>query len=232
MQEQELTDPLLGIQRVGGASSFMDLQPQSSGNVPAPVPVVHLPIPMPITPETQAPVSRGPPSNASEQDVPQPEYEMTPQVSHRDQSMNQPLEVPRVERESSSGTQDAAPPQDSSQVPAPSSVEVSLPSPSGVPAATDISGQTPLPVETDEWEEDAQICDECVLTSQDLGLHDVSGDSLLSLTRVQSGPQAQVTPLAEDNLPHVEDPLIPREHQAFCLKSPLSLSAGRSGPRT
>ena len=102
-------------------------------------------------------------------------------------------------------------------------MEVSLPSPSGVPAATDISAQTPLPVETDEWEEDAQICDECVLTSQDLGLHDVSGDSLLSLTRVQSGPQAQVAPLAEDNLPYVEDPLIPREHQAFCLEIPIKL---------
>ena len=102
VQDQALTDPLLETQRDGGASSFMDLQPQSSGNVPAPVPVVHLPIPMPITPETQAPVSHGPPSNASEQDVPQPEYEMTPQVSHRDQSMNQPLEVPRVELESSS----------------------------------------------------------------------------------------------------------------------------------
>ena len=197
----------------------MDLQVQS--RAPTQVPVVELPVPMPVTPKTTAPVPPASQSTTCHQDVPQPEHEMTPQVSHRDPLMSQSFEVPRVERADSSGIQDAAPPEDSSQIPAPTSVEMSLPSPSVIPGTTDLSASTPLPADDDDFEEDAQICEECLLTSQDLGPPDANGDALFSFTSLHSGPQAQVAPLAEDNLPYVENPLVPKEHQAFCLEIPI-----------
>ena len=45
VQQTAQLEPSLGIQRVGGASSFIDLQAQSVGSVPAPMPVANLQVP-------------------------------------------------------------------------------------------------------------------------------------------------------------------------------------------
>ena len=99
-----------------------------------------------------------------------------------------------------------------------------VPSPSDIPEVTEACmtpEQIPLPQTDDEDLQKANVCQDIFLTSQDSGLMDAEGSPLLNISSVSTGSEAHVPPLAEDNLPFVESPLICQEHQAYCLEIPL-----------
>ncbi|CAE7230232.1 RE1, partial [Symbiodinium sp. CCMP2456] len=176
---------------VGGASSFLDLTGVSN---PEPAPMTNLPA-VPETsvlvPQPGAPGAPAASPNNLPDEVPQPEQELTPQVSQ---------EASGVERDPLLGT--AAP---SDTIPT-----VSLPADDPNPQTT------PIP-DSDE----GLVSDHVFVSQQETGILDEHGHELLNFTTVETSEDAVGPPLAEDNLPYILEPLCPSEHQAYCLEVPL-----------
>ena len=180
---------------VGGASSFIDLQSQAG------VPV----------PDSVVPVSGLPPVSAGE--IPQPEQELTPVVSRQPSeqvgSENPPDRV-EVERGVASA------PSTGPEVP------VGIPSldvpPVGVGHSHDPAFDVPVP---DSDLEDSQLVEHVLFTSVVAGPESDEEQPLLHVTSLQTGSEASCPPLAEDDLPYVENPLQCGEQQAFCLEIPV-----------
>ena len=218
VQAQVHAELPLGSQSVGGASTFIDLHAQEQ-------PLASVPTTVPVDPTFGFPAA---PSTLSvpglrDSEVNQPEQELTRQVSHQEVP---PSFVPLhagVERNGSPSEIAAAAPPSSVQTLARGASDA-LPSPSDIPEATEACmtpEQIPLPQTDDEDLQEANVCQDAFLTSQDSGLMDAEGNPLLNITSVSTGPDAHVPPLAEDNLPFVESPLICQEHRAYCLEIPL-----------
>ena len=194
---------------VGGASSMLDLtrqsppeidtaQPVSTTNPVSPPPAL---IEVPIASSSSQAALPLVHTNTPE-DLHQPEQEMTPQVSA--QAPSHPTGVPpEVELIPASSPGFGAP--SGSEVPVPPSVPSELPAPHG-------AENTPLP----ENAEDNLLCEHVLLATEETGL-----DDLYHFTALSASACAICPPLAEDDLPFVAEPLVPSEHQAFCLEVPL-----------
>ena len=181
--------------RTGGASTFVDLtapNPEvpsrgpavsSNANSSGPSEVIA-PVPTPAAPAAQG-------ARDSEDEVAQPEQELTPQVSSQEPEPLTSREAPEVERDL------AAP-----SVQGPSSGEpVELPN-------LDASN-IPVP-ESDE----GLFSEEVVLSSQVLDDKDSSPEELMVFTSLITNGEYSGPPIAED----VEDPLTCEDHQAYCLE--------------
>ena len=140
-----------------------------------------------------------------EDDVAQPEQELTPQVSVQDPENPGLSSAPEVERgpaaPSVSSTFNGQETPVPSEVPAPSSIDASL---------------IPVP-ESDEGLHSEHI----MLASEVMLGQGAQEPELLSFTSLETHESAEGPPLAEDNLPYVVDPLECSDQQAFCLEIPL-----------
>ncbi|CAE7621320.1 RE1 [Symbiodinium sp. CCMP2592] len=196
----------------GGASSFVDLTGNESSapvtNAPAPASSsgdLLVPLPTPV-PSVSNPATNPIPDD----DLIQPEQELTPQVSG---NPDPPTDNREVEREVERQPDHAAP----------SIVLNDNPNASVTPA-------DPLPSDVPVPDSDEGLLTEamaCTLVPEELPEESVllsteacDGD-LHTFTTVLSGTSACGPPLAEDNLPYVEQPLQCSEQQAFCLEIPM-----------
>ena len=149
---------------------------------------VIAPIPMPAAPAAQG-------ARDSEDEVAQPEQELTPQVSTQEPEPLTSREAPEVERDL------AAP-------------SVQGPSP-GEPVELPHLDASNIPVpESDE----GLFSEEVMLSSQVLDDKDFSPDELITFSSLVTNEEYSGPPLAEDNLPFVEHPLACEDHQAYCLE--------------
>ncbi|CAE7708982.1 GIP [Symbiodinium sp. CCMP2592] len=210
-QQLSAADAELPSKNAGGANTYVDLtslntisaqlmpstQLQSSGEVMVPIPSPAVPRPTP----------------ADDDEIAQPEQELTPQVSHNPEGTDSGREV---ERESSVPPGPAAP----SQIP--ESVPIVVP---GAPASmSDAPSTAPadasnVPIPEDE--DDGLLAENIFLASSPLGASDDDDLGLTTFTTLQTSACASGPPLAEDNLPFVEQPLTCSEHQAYCLEIPV-----------
>ena len=207
----------------GGASTFLDISgtnlgaprscenglegamPPASVVQPAPVPVSF---PSASRPSVTGAASDGPESN-------QPEQELTPLVSRQPSEIGHPPPSAEVERdglpEPSASAPLAAGGGHASAVPGTTttSLEAIL-----VPDGPE---EIPLPNDVD----DDLFSETIFLASQDSGLTGDDGQPLLHVTTLESSSAACGPPLAEDNLPFVENPLQCSESQAFYIEVDL-----------
>ena len=169
--------------RTGGASTFVDLTAPNP-EVPSSGPVVSsnanssgsgeviAPIPMPAAPAAQG-------ARDSEDEVAQPEQELTPQVSTQEPEPLTSREAPEVERDL------AAP-------------SVQGPSP-GEPVELPHLDASNIPVpESDE----GLFSEEVMLSSQVLDDKDFSPDELITFSSLVTNEEYSGPPLAEDNRAH------------------------------
>ena len=181
----------------GGASSFLDLTGAPADSAPPENPHVRPPmstseiLPMPV-PSTALPSNNQAAPVADE--IGQPEQELTPQVSQGGSE---------VERDAV-----AAPSADS-----------------GVPEITN-QGSTndnpPDPQSIPVPGSDEGLCaDSIFLASEAAGFCDDDGSELLNFTTLEGDSEACGPPLAEDNLPFVNQPLLNTAERAYCLEVPL-----------
>ncbi|CAE7423916.1 RE1 [Symbiodinium sp. CCMP2592] len=174
------------VSRVGGASTFVDLTipnpeitaiPNSSMNAsPSGSPELAVLSPVPVS---GAPAAQG--TGEGDNDIAQPEQELTPQVSIQTEAPVS-LDAPEVER-------DAAAPSDSVQP----TVEYS--EPGQLDAAS-------IPVPDSE---EGLYTETALLASHQLGVQDSQGEEIMDFTTLQTSDDFQGPPLAEDNFPYVED---------------------------
>ena len=192
--------------RVGGASSYLDLTSTEPERAPSTEPVpppASVDFPTPANAPADVPVARG--SSNQEPDISQPEQELTPQVSTQSPDSLDVSGAPEVERG-----------------PAAPSVTTSLtgqgtPMPSEVPAPSSVDASSvPIP-ESD----DGLSVEQVLLTSEIITEADSNGPELLSFTALETSAFAEGPPLAEDNLPFIEEPLECLGEQAFCLEIPM-----------
>ncbi|CAE7445807.1 RE1 [Symbiodinium microadriaticum] len=196
---QSLTDSQLdqSWKHTGGASSFLDLTGAPADSAPPENPHVRPPmstseiLPMPV-PSTALPSNDQAAPVADE--IGQPEQELTPQVSQGGSE---------VERDAV-----AAPSADS-----------------GVPEITN-QGSTndnpPDPQSIPVPGSDEGLCaDSIFLASEAAGFCDDDGSELLNFTTLEGDSEACGPPLAEDNLPFVNQPLLNTAERAYCLEVPL-----------
>ena len=160
-------------------------------------------VPTPTNPLPQS-FSAARESNSQEDDVAQPEQDLTPQVSCQGPENLDPSGAPEVERgpaaPSVSTTFNGQETPVASELPAPSSVDASL---------------VPVP-ESDE----GLLSEQVLLASKALMGQSAEEPELLSFVTLATHESAVGPPPAEDNLPFVEDPLECSDHQAFCLEIP------------
>ena len=206
---QQLTSQALteAPSRVGGASSYVDLTGVESSPSPTHEPVrpsSSVDMPLPTNPGTNN-VSAARVSQLPDDDLGQPEQELTPQVSVNESESRDPSRAPEVERgaaapstfEPISGQETPA----LSEIPAPSSVDAS---------------QVPVPdSEEGLYGEHVLLASEAVTGNPDVE------PELLTFTTLHVSESSEGPPLAEDNLPYVESPLECAEGQAFCVEIPL-----------
>ncbi|OLP77921.1 Copia protein [Symbiodinium microadriaticum] len=161
-------------------------------------------MPLPTNPGTNN-VSAARVSQLPDDDLGQPEQELTPQVSVNESESRDPSRAPEVERgaaapstfEPISGQETPA----LSEIPAPSSVDAS---------------QVPVPdSEEGLYGEHVLLASEAVTGNPDVE------PELLTFTTLHVSESSEGPPLAEDNLPYVESPLECAEGQAFCVEIPL-----------
>ena len=208
---QQLTTAVADLpsQNAGGASTYVDLTSTSaapSQSVSAPQsPSVEMLVPVarPARPEPS-------PTAQEEGDIFQPEQELTPQVSHNPDS-NGPGNG--VERDL------AAPPIPSGSA-AVTGVNDQTGSSGSFEATNEVSpaaAEVPIPDDDD----DGLFTEEVLLASPAAGVTDADGQDLLTFTALHTSACASGPPLAEDDLPYVEQPLECQEDQAFCLEIPV-----------
>ena len=203
----------------GGASSFIDLTGvEATATAPAPprsLATGEIPVPVSITVPPN-----GPPVPPADDDIAQPEQELTPQVSHNPED---PAVVREVERAAGPLPSSAAP----SSIPNSNLDATSAPPEPAIPGDPAMLESVNIPVpDSDDglivesgspFVLEEALCGETVLmasSDRDCGLS--------TFLTVQPGtPETSCPPLAEDNLPYVEQPLFCHEHQAFCLEIPL-----------
>eukprot|EP00439_Symbiodinium_sp_Y106_P054612 s3577_g7.t1 len=165
-----------------------------------------MPIPVPTASRPQV-------SAINEEEIAQPEQELTPQVSHNPEGTGSEREV---EREPSTSAGAAAP------SPLPDNASSVM---SGAPAqlqdlGNNISAEaSSVPIPEDD--DDGLMAESLFLASSPTGASDADGRELTTFTTLQTSAWASGPPLAEDNLPFVEQPLMCNEHQAYCLEIPL-----------
>ncbi|OLQ00773.1 hypothetical protein AK812_SmicGene16522 [Symbiodinium microadriaticum] len=150
------------------------------------------------------------PTAQEEGDIFQPEQELTPQVSHNPDS-NGPGNG--VERDL------AAPPIPSGSA-AVTGVNDQTGSSGSFEATNEVSpaaAEVPIPDDDD----DGLFTEEVLLASPAAGVTDADGQDLLTFTALHTSACASGPPLAEDDLPYVEQPLECQEDQAFCLEIPV-----------
>ena len=198
----------------GGASSFIDVsaqapevphtgdeQPRGTISRPNPDPIVPIPIP---------PVDLNVPFSNSAGDQVQPEQELTPLMTPQASTGPAGEEVerksfghaaPSVAAPVSRSTVEHAPASSSNQA-MPPSVQTVDPQHVNLP---------------DNASDDLEESD-VLLACEDLGTGESHGEPLLQFTTLHVSEAATAPPLAEDNLPFVENPLICEENQAFCLE--------------
>ncbi|CAE7225513.1 RE1 [Symbiodinium sp. CCMP2592] len=196
----------------GGASSFVDLTGNESSapvtNAPAPASSsgdLLVPLPTPVSS-----VSNPATNPIPDDDLTQPEQELTPQVSG---NPDPPTDNREVEREVERQPNHAAP-----------SVVLNDNPNASVTSADPLPSDVPVPDSDEGLLTEAMACtlvpeelpEESVLLSTEA----CDGD-LHTFTTVLSGTSACGPPLAEDNLPYVEQPLQCSEQQAYCLEIPM-----------
>ncbi|CAE7320795.1 GIP [Symbiodinium sp. CCMP2592] len=142
-------------------------------------------------PVSGAPAAQG--TGEGDNDIAQPEQELTPQVSIQTEAPVS-LDAPEVER-------DAAAPSD----PVQPTVEYS--DPGQFDAAS-------IPVPDSE---EGLYTETALLASHQLGIQDSQGEEILDFTTLQTSEDFHGPPLAEDNFPYVENPLECAEHQELKL---------------
>ena len=191
--------------QTGGASTFVDLtttnseilresQSQPSNTSSSGSPELAVPAPVPVS---GSPAAQG--SGETEEDVTQPEQELTPQVSVQSETPAS-LDAPEVERDAAAPSESVQP---TAEISAPDNLD-----------ATDI----PVP-DNDE----GLSAETVLLASTHSGVNDSQGNDLLEFSTLHVSEDFRGPPLAEDNLPFVEHPLECSEHQAFCLEVPIKL---------
>ncbi|CAE7320417.1 GIP [Symbiodinium sp. KB8] len=155
------------------------------------------------------------------EEIQQPEQEMTPQVSTSPEGGSA---APReVEREASQPASAAAP----SVFPSADSVQppesVNAQPVTSAPVAPLDAATIPVP------DSEEGLCGEQIL----LACEPLSGfdDSLMTFTSLEAGPGAVGAVLAEDALPYVEFPLDCGEHQAYCLEIPVKAKDMKRWPQ-
>ncbi|CAE7847168.1 RE1, partial [Symbiodinium necroappetens] len=189
----------LPTKNTGGASTFVDLtQPNApviSGSAPSDLPEA-------VTTVPAAPSVEGP--RPSEEEIPQPEQEMTPQVSISPEGL--PAAPQEVEREPAGSVAPAVFP----------SADASSFESRSAPDPGDSLDATQIPVPDSE---DGLQSEQVFLACQYLDSN--AEDSLQTFMTLQASTEATGPLLAEDELPYVESPLCCSEHQAFCLEIPL-----------
>ena len=200
--------------RAGGASSYLDLTGTSPETVANDLerrpPSVDMPAPSNPVPSS-FPAARD--SGSQEDDVAQPEQELTPQVSVQGPENLDVSSAPEVERG-----------------PAAPSVSSSFnghetPLPSEVPAP---SSASLIPV----LESDDGLLSEHILLASDAALgRGTEEPELLSFTTLATHEFAEGPPLAGDNLPYVDNPLDVRSSKLSACRYPLSPETLRNGPR-
>ncbi|CAE7226014.1 unnamed protein product, partial [Symbiodinium necroappetens] len=79
------------------------------------------------------------------------------------------------------------------------------------------AAEVPIPDDDD----DGLFTEEVLLASPAAGVTDADGQDLLTFTALHTSACASGLPLAEDDLPYVEQPLECQEDQAFCLEIPV-----------
>ena len=183
--------------RVGGASSFVDLTvPSPDFSVPQ-----SLPSGMSNPESTEVVVpgsSHGPSAALENDDVGQPEQELTPQVSIQEPDTSSP-QAPEVERDL------AAP-------------SVSGPLADSVQGPPSVDASTiPVPESEDGLYEEPILLTSHVLEPENT----LEKDPLMEFSTLHVSHDFSGPPLAEDNLPFVEHPLECSAHQAFALEVPV-----------
>ena len=219
-QQLSSYDSALPHKNTGGASTFVDLTLPN-----APTAMTHLPGSHPeATADMPAVISsgsQGTRATPSEEEIQQPEQEMTPQVSTSPEGGSA---APReVEREASQPASAAAP----SVFPSADSVQppesVNAQPVTSAPVAPLDAATIPVP------DSEEGLCGEQIL----LACEPLSGfdDSLMTFTSLEAGPGAVGAVLAEDALPYVEFPLDCGEHQAYCLEIPVKAKDMKRWPQ-
>ena len=199
---------LEGISKnVGGSSSFLDL---TASDAPA---NIQQNSQLSNVPEVGAPGQPAPPvPSVPEDNLDQPEHELTPQVSHGEDAVERQVEVERN-----------AGPQASSAAPSPDSVLNPSEAPGHPNPEPELSGvDVPVP-ESDE----GLSVEEVHLASTPLEPEKDDKDALMSFLTLHAAAESVGPPVAEDNLPYVVQPLSCAEQQAFCLEVPVNAKTYR-----
>ena len=192
-QHAASSEESLPTKNAGGANAYLDL----TGS-PTPVPPSSVQTSSETTQVFEAGVPSGVPSaRPPEDDLGQPEQELTPQVSQTADGAEGNVEV---EREPDFGQESAAP-----------SVPSALPD-------NVVSNPVDVPV---PGSDEGLLTETIYLASEDLGISDDKGDNLFTFTHLEASGPNSGPPLAEDGLPFVEEPLTCSEQQAFCLEIPM-----------
>ncbi|OLQ00917.1 Copia protein [Symbiodinium microadriaticum] len=183
--------------RVGGASSFVDLTvPSTELSVPRSLPSG---MSNPESTEVVAPgSSQGPSAALENDDVGQPEQELTPQVSSQEPDTSSPR-APEVERDLAAPSV-SGPMADSAQ------------EPPSIDAST-----IPVPESEDGLYEEPILLTSHVLEPENI----LEKDPLMEFSTLHVSHDFSGPPIAEDNLPFVEHPLECSVHQAFALEVPV-----------
>ena len=203
-------NPLVGQ---GGASTFLDLSQD---------PAVQTPVPLPLNGVRtgEAPGHQPIPELP---ELPQPEQELTPQVSQQPtarshvSSQQKRVEIEGETSVAPSPTELPQPPQLSgigSPVSYAPSAPTTLPEPSGIQSAP-TPEEVPLP---ESGSEDLDLCDQVLLSTHEFLPGEDGASSLLQCTSLVTSVEASAPPLAEDNLPYIESPLECGPPQAFVLE--------------
>ena len=184
----------LPTKNAGGANAFRDLMDSA---VPAPSASSA------NNPEPTQVFEAGPANATSQQAVPdedlgQPEQELTPQVSQTPDGAEGGVEV---EREPETAQEAAAP-----------SVPSALPSSEAV---------DPMSVPVPE-SDDGLVSENIFLACENIGISEADGNELVAFTHVETSEEAQGPPLAEDGFPYITQPLECGEQQAYCLEIPMN----------
>ncbi|CAE7231149.1 GIP [Symbiodinium sp. CCMP2592] len=188
-------------QRTGGASAYLDLTgspPETTADSNLEQRLTSVDFPTPTNPSLQS-FSAAREPNSQEDEIAQPEQELTPQVSVQGPESSEISRAPEVECDSAapSISFNGQETPTASEVPAPSSVDASPESDEGLHAES------------------------ILLASEALMGQSAEESELLTFTSLATHESAEGPPLAEDNLPFVEDPLECADHQAFSLEIPI-----------